>query len=161
MQFSKVLYWQHDIFKGPFLINKVQNRSLDYACGVSVKRYRLWKRWIGALLAWAAFAFLVTISGEDRAGAAFFRTEENLFSRSGELSVRKKASKGRAVAADFKFKRKTWSSRCSEVNFRFLAWVKPRCPAWGGWERDGKFSLQRANWECSWFILGSLPLLLH
>lgn len=31
MQFSKVLYWQYDIFKGPFLINKVQNHSLDYA----------------------------------------------------------------------------------------------------------------------------------
>lgn len=83
MQFSKVLYWQHDIFKGPFLINKVQNHSLDYACRVSIKRYRLWKQWIGALLALDTFAFSVTILREDQAGATYFRTEENLFSRFG------------------------------------------------------------------------------
>lgn len=40
-----------------------------------------------ALLAWGAFAFLVTILGKDQAGATFFRTEGNLFSCLGELSV--------------------------------------------------------------------------
>lgn len=100
-----------------------------------------------ALLAGGACAFLVTISGENQAGATFFRTEENLFSRLGELPVRKGLPRAeQSVAVDFKPKLKKWSSRCTDATRRLVVWIKPQCPVWGA-ERGMETLFPKSKWR--------------
>lgn len=143
MQFSQVLYWQHDIFKGPFLINKVQNHSPDYARGVSIKRYRLWKQWIEALLAFEAFCFLSDHLEGGSGWGYIFLDRRKCFLVFRGLSVRKRPQRAEGHP---QIASQGWTG---DPNLTFCFWCldKAKISSWGRARGDTKLSCQRARWE--------------
>lgn len=145
MQFSQVLYWQHDIFKGPFLINKVQNHSPDYACGVSIKRSRLWKRWIEALLVVHVFCFLSDhLEGGSGQGYFFF------FSGRIKCFLAFTGPSGGKwppwAEGRLQIPSQEWTGG-PDVTCRFWFLGKVKICGWGQEGRHTQHSFQKANWE--------------